>query len=505
MIGVPLLAFQSKALPSFVRPEIIGVALLYFTVCAGIAVWAVRRTRTATDYFVAGQRIGLWTLAIAAMAAALSGFGFIGGPGLVYTLGIGAVFLVLPASITSSITGWVLARRIRVLGEVRGLMTVPDAIGARYRSRSAQGLAGVAILVATVGYVATNFLALGIVIDAVFGVGLERGIWIGAAVILAYTVPGGMLAGIYTDVFQGTVKAAASAFVFVAALRTGGGLGGISTTILANDPSWMTPWGKLTPLAALSYFFVFGMGALGQPHVIHKFYMLKEPRKLRWYPLLMAASLIVALLLFVGVGLAMKAAVARGDVPALAKPDDATPTFLLHYAPPLLAGIVFAGVTAAIMSTVNSFLNVGAAAITHDIPVALGRRVDNELLVGRASTVVLSLLALMPALKSGTLVALLGVFGWGLFASTLVPSLALGLCWSGATRAGAIASIAVGLVGTLTAESLVWSKTYAFPAGVTASGLSLVLSLLTFFAVSWLTRARAAADLDADVRLIVEG
>jgi hypothetical protein len=31
-----------------------------------------------------------------------------------------------------------------------------------------------------------------------------------------------------------------------------------------------------------------------------------------------------------------------------------------------------------------------------------------------------------------------------------------------------------------------------------------VLSLRVFFAVSWLTRARAAGELDADVRLVME-
>ena len=194
----------------------------------------------------------------------------------------------------------------------------------------------------------------------------------------------------------------------------------------------------------------------------------------------------------------------RGDIPPLARPDDATPTFLLRFASPLLAGIVFSGVTAAIMSTVNSFLSVGAAAFTHDLPVAVGRKLSNELLVGRLSTVVLTFLAVLLALKSGVLVALLGVFGWGLFASTLVPSLAIGLCWPGATKAGAIASIAIGLMTTLVAETLVWSKSYTFPAGVTASGLALVLSLLTFFVVSWFTRQHAEGDLDPDVRLVME-
>src|SRR5678815_1685266 len=121
-------SLQATALPTLNRPMIVGVALVYFAVVTGIGVWATRRTRSAADFFVAGQGIGLWPLAI---SATLSGFAFIGGPGLVYTLGLGAVFIVLPLSVTTALGGWVLATRIRLLGEARGLLTVPDAIGAR--------------------------------------------------------------------------------------------------------------------------------------------------------------------------------------------------------------------------------------------------------------------------------------------------------------------------------------------------------------------------------------
>ncbi|HVE77682.1 MAG TPA: hypothetical protein VNA89_02415, partial [Gemmatimonadaceae bacterium] len=264
------------------------------------------------------------------------------------------------------------------------------------------------------------------------------------------------------------------------------------------------PWGKLPPLAALSFFFVFGLGSLGQPHVVHKFYMLKDPRRLKWYPLIMTTALFVTLLLYVGVGLAVKALVTRGTLPPLATPDDATPTFLLRFTPVLLAGLVFSGVAAAIMSTVNSFMSIGAAALTHDLPVAFGTRVGNELRWGRISTVVISLVAALVAQASGTLVAFLGIFGWGLFASTLVPALAIGLNWEGATRAGAVASIATGLGITLLFETLAYARVYAFPAGVTVSGLSLVASLLVFFAVSWLTRGGAGARIPADVRVVME-
>jgi len=298
--------------------------------------------------------------------------------------------------------------------------------------------------------------------------------------------------------------AVASLLVFLFTLDVGGGLSAISRTISAADPAFLAPWGKLTPLAAISFFFVFGFGALGQPHVIHKFYMLKDTRTLKWYPLLMTAALVVTLLLYFGVGVVVKHLVVTGALPPLARADDATPVFLLQFTPVLLAALVFSGVAAAIMSTVNSFLNIGAAALTHDLPVALGRRVTNELRWGRISTIAISVAAALLAHVSGTLVAFLGIFGWSLFASTLVPALAIGLNWDGATPAGAVASITAGLVITLLFETLAYFRVYTFPAGVTVSGLALVASILIFFAVSFATRRTAPAALDPDVRLIME-
>ena len=92
---------QAATLPPLARPTVVAVAVLYFAAIAAIGVWAAGRTRTAGDFFLAGQGIGLWALAIAAMAATLSGFIFVGGPGLVYTIGMGAVFIVMPATIGS--------------------------------------------------------------------------------------------------------------------------------------------------------------------------------------------------------------------------------------------------------------------------------------------------------------------------------------------------------------------------------------------------------------------
>ena len=500
----PVSALLQVALPNAAEPAVITVGLLYFAVIIGISIWAARRTRTANDFFVAGKGIGLIALTVASVSVSVSGFAFIGGPGFIYAAGLGAMYIVLPAAVTNVMGAWVLAKRMRLLAEARGLITIPDAIGARYKSRGAQGLSAIAILVGIVGYMATNALAMGVVINSIFGVGLGWGIWIGMGVTLAYSASGGILAGIYNDVFQGTLMAAASVLVFLFVLNFGGGLGEISRTILAHDPTFLGPWGRLTPLAALSFFFVFSMGSLGQPQAVHKYYMLRDPLQLKWYPLLKTLGLVLVLLLYFGVGVGVKAFVLAGRLAPLTSPDQATPTLLLNVTPIVLAALVFSGVAAATMSAANSFINIGAAIVTHDLPVAFGRRVTNELRWGRVATVLIAVAAALTAQRSGTMVAFLGIFGWGLFASTLVPALAVGLNWQGATRAGAMASIATGLLVTLALEMASYWKVFKFPAGVTASAVAMVASFLVFFIVSWLTRDSAAATIDPDIQLVMD-
>lgn len=479
---------------------ILAVGVLYMVATALIGAAATRRTRSADDFFVAGRRIGLLALALSTMSASLSGFAFIGGPGLVYTLGLGAVFIVLPAGVTNALAAWVLGRRLRLLAEVESILTLPDALRVRFGSPAAQGLAAVSILLAVTGYLAANLLAMGVALDVIFETGVLGGVALGTLLVLGYSVAGGIVAGIWTDLLQGGWMAVASLLVFATVLEVGGGLGGLSATLLEADPAFLAPWGRLTPLAAVGFYLVYSVGVLGQPHVMHKFLMVRDPRRLRWFPALATFALVVMILLFVGVGIASRALELRGDVAALANPDDATPTFLLGFAPGLLAALVFSGVAAAIMSTVNSFLSVGAAAAVRDLPRALGRPVANELRAGRIATAALCLAAAVTAVLSDTLLAFLAIFGWGLFASTLVPALAIGLNWPRATRAGAVASIATGLGLTVLLEGLALAGAWTLPVGVSIAAVTLLLSTLVFLGVSVLTSAGRVEELPPPVR-----
>jgi len=227
---------------------------------------------------------------------------------------------------------------------------------------------------------------------------------------------------------------------------------------------------------------VFVLGMAGQPHVITKLMMNKRVEDARRTLPVSAAGYALCSLLWLSIGLAMRALVIQGGHPELASPDEAAPQFLQFHAGPMLAGVVFAGLFAAIMSTADSFLNLGAAAVVHDIPRALtGRSLSNELFWARVATVLLAVGSAVFVLYSRQdLVALLGAFGWGTFAAALVPTVAIGFNWKRATATAANVAIVTSLVVNFGIELL----GIAVPYGINAGFVALLLSLTLFFGIS---------------------
>lgn len=503
------------------RPLILITALVYLAGVVAIGLWAARRTRSAKDFFIAGQDVGLWVTGLATMSAAFSGFVFIGGPGLTYRLGLASLFICIPVSFTAAMMAWAVAKRLRLLAEVREVYTVPDAIFCRYQSRLASGLAAVAVVVGTVGYLAAQLLALGVIIESIFGTRASLGEWslpvamaAGLLVILLYSTAGGMVAGVYTDFLQGLLMVVAAAGVFYCALDSGGGLRRMSESIGASQafgPEFLDPLGKLPVFTALGFFFVFGIGNLGQPHMLHKFYMLDDPRKLKWIPAVVASTQAACVLIWLGIGMAVPALVAQGRLNPLALADDASPTFLLHFTPDLLAGLVFAGMLAAIMSTADSFANIGSAALVRDLPRALGRHVDNQLFWGRLAVFLIAGSAGVFGWLYQDLIALLGTFAFGTFGAALAPAVAVGLNWHRVTAGAASASIATGMGLNLILEFLA-KQTY-FPAlpkptflqpGVLPTAASLAASFAVLLIWSWIFGDDEGPQIPDDVRAVME-
>lgn len=216
---------------------------------------------------------------------------------------------------------------------------------------------------------------------AIFGLPVVWGLFIGAFILLAYSTLGGMIAGVWTDFVQATTMIVGSVFVFAFALSFGGGMESISRSLASADPAFVSPFGAMdapaaTIFTALGWWILFSIGTAGQPHLITKFYMSRNLRILRWGAPIAAVTYAISSLIAFSAGLSMRAMVEAGQTAAPKSASVVGPVFVLEHTPGVVAGLILAALLAAIMSTSDSFLNIGAAAISRDIPRALGRPIE---------------------------------------------------------------------------------------------------------------------------------
>ena len=467
--------------------------IAYMALCVTIGLWALKRTRNTSDFFMASRNLGVLITGIALFSSIMSGFGFVGGPGLVYRMGISSFWILVTTPIGFALAFFLVAKRIRLIAELRNAISLPDIAAARYGCPRVRGLVAVAILCGVIAYLATQIRAMAFVLQEIFA---SNGVWghdsvvfcvvVSCAVLVFYCVTGGIIASVYTDLFQGIVMVVVAVLIFVGAVGAiEGGMGGMMEIILEDNAEAAGPWGTLGMLGCLSWFFLFTLGVVGQPHVVTKMMMTRKVEDAkRTLPITLLGYTVTALL-WIGIGMLMRAVVLNGSQAELARADDAAAVFLQSYAHPVLAGLVFAGLFAAIMSTADGFLNIGAAAIAHDIPRALtGNSIRCELMWARIATVVLAILASVFALQSPIqLIGQLGAFGWGVFASALVPVIGLGLNWRGGSRKAALAAIIFSLAangGIVIAQM----AGFSIPYGVSGGALALMGSTLVFVGIS---------------------
>lgn len=515
---------QQEGIPVADDPVILAFGTAYLLLVLLIGVWGYLNTDSTSDFLITGKNVGTWVLAMTAFSVIQSGFGFVGGPELVFEFGTTALWIFFTAPLGFLLTWIVLAKRMRLLADVRNVLTLADGMYVRYESDWVRGLTGVAVAVGVVAYLAVNLAALQFVMRAIFGIPVLWGLLIGALILLLYSMLGGMLAGVWTDFVQAITMIAGAGFVFAYALSFGGGMENISRNLATADPNLISPFGAFGPpttaaLIGIAWWILFSVGAAGQPHLITKFYMSRNMNILRWGAPIAAISYAVSSLIAFSAGLSMRAMVEAGRIEQTFSASEVGPVFVLDFTPSVVAGLILAALLAAIMSTSDSFLNIGAAAISRDIPRAMGRPITDdrtELRVTQAALASLTVLATGVVFYSDALVGILGTIGWGFFAAAFVPIAVFGLNWKGATPQGAILAIVVGLFVNIFYSAIPMAAEvagneglaasimalYPFPESFPVGTVSLLAAVIVFIAVSLLTQD--SHELPEDLHALLE-
>ena len=400
--------------------------LLAFTLIGLSSVFKSRGSKQ--DYYLADSSVSPWLVGLSAVATNNSGYMFIGVIGYTYTTGLASIWLMIGWIAGDFLASLFVHSRLRKATESSGEISYAGVLSNWHGNDNdkLQRLIGLISLLFLMAYASAQLVAGGKALHVLFDWPTWLGAAIGALLVAAYCVAGGIRASIWTDAAQSTAMIVSMALLFVVTINA---LGGLNQTIASmaevdgfldwfpKDLAFPGVAGGL--LFAVSWLFA-GLSVIGQPHIMVRFMTLNDSGKMRnakaWYYLWFTAFYCLA----TGVGMLSRVYLAEtGSFDA----ELALPTMALELLPPLLVGLILAGIFAATMSTADSLVLSCSAAITHDV---LPNKIEKTLQI-KLVTIGITACVLLLALSNNQSVFSLVILAWSALASAFAPLLIM-LC-----------------------------------------------------------------------------
>ena len=466
---------------------IIAVALVYLGLLAFFAIWSRRETHTLAGYYLAGKKLPFWVVAFSANATGESGWLLLGLTGMGYAVGAKAYWVVV-GEVTGVALSWLfVSRRLKRMSDVHDSITVPDVLASRFKDtwHLIRGIAVFIILSMVTVYIAAQLIATGKAVSSFTEFGYDAGIYVGAAIIIAYTLVGGYKAVSYTDVLQGVLMLVGLIVVPIVAIYAAGGWSSISANIMAQDPALLdffsfTSDGIAGWVGVIS-FLAIGLPFLGVPQLLVRYMSARddtELKKARWVS--------VVVMLFFGIGAVTAGIAGRALFPGLEDSETIFPVLSTTFFPPLITGVLLVIVLSAIMSTADSLLLLASSAVVRDtMQQILGNRKSEHRLAiyGKIATLLIGILGIALAFKMEALIFWLVLFAWSGLGAAFGPVVLCLLYYKKTTGAGVAAGMSAGFL-----TSVVWVLVFkehsydlyeALPGFVVGAAVTLLVSMLT--------------------------
>jgi len=485
-----------------VQPPHLGamVALVLFIAASvwlgTVAQRVVERSSFIRGYFQGNRGLGAWTIALTATVQ--SGGTFMGFPSLVYTSGW-IVALWIASYMVVPITGFgLLGKRIAQISRRTGAVTMPDLFRARFASPTAGLVTSLLIILFMSIMMIAQFKAGAVVMKIAWPGSGQLGLsedaqskvdWIyliGLAVfsltVVGYTLIGGFLAAVWTDLLQSVMMFVGVMILLCLAIPAVGGLENASRRAMTNveHTAWrngatpaaarqagiqyasgpglrsdgVTPY---LPLAmAFSFFAFWPFAGTASPASVVRIMACKDTAVLRRSIFLLAVYNMGIYLPLIAICIS-----ARALMPNLGgRSDEVIPRMALALTAdfPLksgswVAGIILAAPFGAIMATVSSYLLVIASGLVRDVYQRFVNPEATDHEMRRLTYVVMGCIGLVAAVMNIFPVKhlqMLVVFSSGCAASSFLIPTVMMCYWRRATAAGTIAAMLAGAAASLT-------------------------------------------------------
>ncbi len=460
------------------------VLAVYAVMIVIIGVSGFRKTRSFSDFFLGGGKVGAWMTAFTYGTAYFSAVMFIGFAG---KIGWGFGYSALWIAVGNTFIGvlgvwWLLGHRIKQMSVEYSVQTLPEYFDKRYNSPFLKLFASLCIFIFFIPYTAAVFMGLSYLFRSTFGIDYTLALVMMGAFTAIYLVLGGYKSMTMIDVIFGIIMLVGVSILLISVLKTGDGFANITEYIAAIDPRLVGPVGPPGWWPLFSLVFLTSVAPMAMPQLVQKFYAIKDKRSIR---IGMIGSTIFALII-TGIGYYIGAttrfflnpqnSIAFKDGQPIY--DLLVPELLTNIIPAALSVLILLLILSASMSTLAALVLVSSSTVARDFYHGFinNKASDNKLTllmrISSAGFIVLSII--MAYYQPSTIVGILGI-SWGAIGAAFLGPFIWGLL---SKRTGKIAAIVSGITGLAVCLIMYFNGTSSPEAGTVGMIVSLVLTPL---------------------------
>jgi len=463
------------------RAIIIAVFSIYTIVIFAYSILSRKTMKSAksenylAQYSTGGR--GMGTLMIAFMVAAgVAGAGvFMGVPGYIYKLG--SVWLVCAF--------WSMSGNFMVLGQVgkkTGIVarrinaqSFVDMLMHRYNQNKAFGYLACFCLLFFLGAFAVSTITGG---GRIFQVLTGLPYWIGLSIftvlVIIAAVNGGVKGVATSILIQGIVMTICVLLLFLFGINSAGPIGEVVRNLATTQPEWFIP--KWEPPMVISFAILWGFTTFTLPHVTMSALTYKDTKTLHKaikVGVVVYSAWVVCLNLLV---FPIKAL-----FPVLESADLGIPTLAVSVLPAWAAGLVLAGVCAAVQSSVGGMIVSLTACFVKDFWITLVKpntKPETVKKITLSATIIISLIIFAFAVNPPPLLAALITYSTGGLMCAFTHTMLLGYYWKGANEYGAIVAIVSGIALYLIINAGILPWSLGMNAAIMATALSTIIMVI---------------------------
>ena len=460
---------------------VLGSFAAYLGLMLWIGFFFSKRQESLGDYYLGGRRMNKWVVALSAQASDMSGWLLMGLPGAIFVGGFSEAWIGIGLLVGTYLNWKIVAHRLRRYSQVCGdSITIPDFICNRFRDRTgfSRIIAAVIILVFFTFYTASGFVSCAKLFTTTFGIpetvnvlgltmtGYSLCLWVGALVVVAYTLLGGYMAVCWTDFIQGSLMFVAIVLVPAIVVCDAGGFAATVDGLNQINPYLQSLFTSASTAKAAGFVglvscLAWGLGYFGMPHILVRFMSINNPAEVKgsrriamtWVTISLAAATVIGLVFHLYLKQKGLTLAQVGNDPEKCFMIMINGIFSNGFLVRVFAGILLSAIMAAIMSTADSQLLVSASSFSNDLyKVVLRKKASNRelILVSRLAVLAVAVVAIVMAMNTQSeffkMVMKMVSFAWAGFGAAFGPLILLALFWKRTNLAGAVSGMLVGAV-----------------------------------------------------------